>query len=105
MEQNEVLKSFRDHGIPCFGRRRPEYNGWQIICTDRNHDPAASVIQHKYSYGSKADRLEVGWLDKKGELIQSEDVIGWLTLDEAVDLVEERLVKYRKFRPRKKAAE
>lgn len=91
MELNKVLSAFESWRIPCTGKYIPEYDGWQIICKDQNGRPIASVIQHKFSYGSRHDKLEIGWLKKNGELT-NEDVIDWLTLDEAINLVAKRIV-------------
>lgn len=105
MELIKALNGFKAAGIECVGIERPELNGWQIVCVDDNDHPFASVIQHKYSYGSDDDKLEVGfledagelngedtsdWLDKNGQLVRGEDVIGWLTLEEAIDLVKSK---------------
>lgn len=53
----------------------------------------ASVIKHDYSYGGKSDLFELAVLDSAKKIIYNtditDDVIGWLTNEDVLDLLEQ----------------
>ena len=73
LEQAEIPFDFEDlHGMLL--------DGWQISYPNCSNKMVCSVIEHKFSYGNDADRLEIMGLLKPEE--RSRGVIGWLTAED-----------------------
>ena len=56
-------------------------DGFQICYPSRDASLVCSVIEHKYSYGGPADKLEIMGLLTKEEKKQ-DGVLGWLDAEE-----------------------
>lgn len=62
------------------------FDGWHIVY-GTEHGTVCSVIEHRFSYGQEADRLEIKGLLDEHELVIFGDVVGWLTAEDVFERI------------------
>lgn len=64
---------------------KESFDGYQI-CYNQGKQTVCSIIEHGYSYGSSADRLEIMGLLTPAESVE-DSVAGWLTADDVFNRI------------------
>jgi hypothetical protein len=94
MEYKEIFKLMEmltQEGIPFefIDLHGVMLEGWQICYPSRDTDLVCSIVEHKYSYGNYADRLEIMGLLTEEERASGDSVMGWLTAEDVFQRIKE----------------